>query len=779
MKLLKIFWPIIFIVCVWFVFSTPYFFQNKIPFSATYQVNFFAPWNAYPGFGSPVKNNAMPDVISQIFPWKTLTIDSLKQGILPLWNPYSFSGTAHLANYQSAVLTPLNLIFLILPFIDAWSIAVLLQPLMAGVFMYLYLRSLNLKQVSSTLGSISFMFCGFITTWMGYETLGYAIVFLPLSLFAIEKFYVKKQFKYLFLLSITVPLSFFSGHFQISLYFSLFVVMYLFYKLFLVKDKKLFAYTFFYFLFGVLLSMPQILPSIEAYTQSLRSGIFQTIEVIPWGYMATFFAPDIFGNPVTRNDWFGHYAEWNGFSGTLTIILALYIFFSGKFKKVWFFVFTAILAILLSFQSPIVDLIVMLKIPVLSTSAASRIIVLFSFSIAVLGAFGFEYLMDDLSKNLKKIIYWTGFCAFIFLLMWVVVVLKLFMSIDKIIIARQNLILPSILLISLIGFVILFLTLTKVKKSNKLLVFVPLVLILLVSFDLLRFAIKWQEFSPKNLVFPFVSVVDKFREISGYQRVFGNLGGEATIYYKLSSIEGYDAVYNQRYGQFIQSAKNADVENSFRSVVSFPRQGLYSRQFLNLLGVKYFVHKIADGRNSWVFPFYNYPDEFKLIYDDGVYQIYENLKVFKRVYLASGYKVQNDPQEIINTMFLEDLDLTKTVVLEKDPLVKLNMQTGSADIYKYLPSEVVISTKSNGNSLLFLSDSFYPGWKAYVDGKLSEIYRSDFTFRSVLVPKGQHIVKFVYDPLSFKLGLVLGLLGLILILAGSLLKRRFILFPKI
>lgn len=780
MKLLKIFWPIIFLVSVWFIFSLPYFLQNKVPFSSTYQVNFFAPWNAYPGFAGPVKNNAMPDVISQIYPWKTFTIDSLKKGILPLWNPYSFSGTTHLANYQSAVLTPLNLLFLVLPFIDAFSIAVLLQPLLAGIFMYLYLRSLSLKQISCIIGSVSFMFCGFITTWMGYETLGYAILFLPLALFSIERFYALQKFKYLFLLSITLPLSFFSGHFQISLYFSLFVVLYLFYKYIHIRNKKLFLYTFFYFFLGLLLTMPQVLPSIEAYGESLRSTIFQKVEIIPWSYIATFFAPDIFGNPVTRNDWFGHYAEWNGFAGTITLILALYTIFSGRFKKVWFFAFASLLAILLSFQSPVIDLIVLLKIPVLSTSAASRIIVLLSFSIAVLGSFGIDFLLDDLKKrNLRKITYWLTSVTVIFLFIWLVIVLKLFIPIDKIIIARQNLILPSILLAGLIGFILLFLFINKTKKINKLLVFVPLILLILVSFDVLRFAKKWQEFDPKSLAYPYVAVEDKFRQISGFERVFGNLGSEASVYYKLPSIEGYDAVYNQRYGQFIASVKNGDLENSPRSVVLFSKQGLHSRKALNLLGVKYFVHKLSDGRSPWVFPFWNYPDDFKLIYDDGIYQIYENSESFPRVFLAGDYKIQTDPQEILNTMFLEDLDLRKNLVLEKDPKIKLDIKDGSARVEKYLPNEVTINTKADGSSLLFLSDSYYPGWKVYVDGRQSEIYRADFAFRSVVVPKGEHSIKFIYDPMSFKLGLGLSILGAVLILVGFVGdKGRFILFPR-
>ena len=329
-KFLFRFWPIIFIFLVWFIFSSPYFLKNKVPFASNYQVNFFSPWSAYPQFAGPVKNNAMPDVIGQIYPWKHFTIQNLKAGQIPLWNPYSFSGTPHLANYQSAVFSPFNLLFFVLPFIDAWSVLVLLQPLLAGLFMYLLMRELGPKRPGSLISSIAFMFCGFLTTWMGYATLGYAILFLPLAIYSIEKFYSSNKIRFLFLLLVTIPLSFFSGHFQISLYFFVFTVFYVMFKLFQTKNIQNTFYLAFVAFIGFFLSLPQLLPSIELYSQTLRSTLFQKGEIIPWGYLSTFVAPDFLGNPVTRNDWFGHYAEWNGYIGLVPLMLAFYSIMNRK-----------------------------------------------------------------------------------------------------------------------------------------------------------------------------------------------------------------------------------------------------------------------------------------------------------------------------------------------------------------------------------------------------------------------------------------------------------------
>src|SRR5258708_31265528 len=65
------------------------------------------------------------------------------------------------------------------------------------------------------------MFCGFMVVLMAYGTLSFAIAYLPLAIYACQKFLRTNNKLFLVLLTTTIPLSFFSGHFQISLYFLL------------------------------------------------------------------------------------------------------------------------------------------------------------------------------------------------------------------------------------------------------------------------------------------------------------------------------------------------------------------------------------------------------------------------------------------------------------------------------------------------------------------------------------------------------------------------------
>ena len=90
-------------------------------------------------------------------------------------------------------------------------------------------------------------------------------------------------------------------------------------------------------------------------------------------------------------------------------------------------------------------------------------------------------------------------------------------------------------------------------------------------------------------------------------------------------------------------------------------------------------------------------------------------------------------------------------------------------IISYSPNEVIIEANLKRAGFLVLTDTYYPGWKVYIDGKESKIYRADYLFRAVPLPKGRQVVRYVYDPLSFKIGLLISL-GTALVLLVLMVK---------
>ena len=84
---------------------------------------------------------------------------------------------------------------------------------------------------------------------------------------------------------------------------------------------------------------------------------------------------------------------------------------------------------------------------------------------------------------------------------------------------------------------------------------------------------------------------------------------------------------------------------------------------------------------------------------------------------------------------------------------------------------------ATGNNMLFLSETFYPkGWKAYVDGKETEIYRLNYLFRGVIIPQGSYTLTMKFEPATFTLGKTISLITNLIVLGGIILFliRRFV-----
>ena len=117
---------------------------------------------------------------------------------------------------------------------------------------------------------------------------------------------------------------------------------------------------------------------------------------------------------------------------------------------------------------------------------------------------------------------------------------------------------------------------------------------------------------------------------------------------------------------------------------------------------------------------------------------------------------------MIDFMLAEETELKQTAVLEVEPDFEIQKchQKRGAEIIDYQPNRVVINLEAGCWSLLVLTDNFYPGWLATIDGETTKIYRTDYSFRGVVVPDGGHEVVFEYRPATFRWGLMIAYLAL-------------------
>ncbi len=739
------FWPYIYLFTFWFAFSSPYFIQGLVPYPSKYQATFFPPWSHHEKWWGPVKNNAMPDVIDQIYPWKHFTIESIKQtGEIPFWNPNNFAGNPHVANFQTAAFTPLNILFFLFPFVDAWSLLILLQPLLAGLFTYVYLKELKVSSISALISSVTFMFCGFAVVWMAYGTLSYAALFLPLILFGFEKAYNTKNKKYLSLIPLGLALSFFSGHFQTSLYVALFTAAYLLFTVITHRKVRIHFLTTLAFITGIGISLLQILPTITFYQNSIRSGLVYSGGGIPWYYLITLIAPDFFGNPVTRNDWLGSYAEWASFTGIIPLVLAIIALFAFKNRYVKFFLAAAVITLLFATDSPAHDLLVMSGLPIFSTSIPSRLIVLFSFSVAVLSGIGFDTLHELVRKQQKKKLLIVGAGLSLCLLsIWVTLMIVPILPAEYLKVAQKNLVLPTGLFFLMTGRIVYSL----LRREKYMIVFTSILLLTLASLDSYRFASKWMPFDQKDLVFADVPVLEAMQKEIGFGRYYGNLGTEVATYYNLPSIEGYDPLYVQRYGEFIRYSYDGTFRDAERSVVRLDRRGKYTDRVIDILGTTVIFHPRADSHQSWAYPVWENGERFKRFYEDDKFELYRNTSALPRAMLFTQFEVISDGKALLKRFYSDDFDFRNILLVENSPLSVKKTDSpvrNSVEIVDYLPNKVTIKTRTDIPALLFLSDTYYPHWFARVNGNSVEILRANYAFRAVEVPVGEATVEFYY-----------------------------------
>ncbi len=149
---------------------------------------------------------------------------------------------------------------------------------------------------------------------------------------------------------------------------------------------------------------------------------------------------------------------------------------------------------------------------------------------------------------------------------------------------------------------------------------------------------------------------------------------------------------------------------------------------------------------------------FRLVHSGDV-KIYENLDLLPRAYLVHNTLAVADLDSALD-LVAQNKVTPDTAVLEGSLALRGHSQPGDqAEIIAYAPERVEIRTVSAQEALLVLSDSFYPGWQATVDGDPAPILPVNGLVRGVPVPAGAHTVVFVYRPQSWRTGLILSGLG--------------------
>jgi len=749
------FLPLLILVLPVFFFFHSFLLQGKLPIPSDTIVVLYHPFidfsvKQFPK-GVPVKNYIMTDPVRQQYPWRWLAVSLEKGGQLPLWNPYSFAGSPLVANFQTAAFYPLNILLFIFPFSFGWSILILLEQLLAGIFLYWYLSNLRLRYSARFLGSFVYTFCGFMTAWLEWGTLDHVVLWLPLILLSIDKilvtnnkhlFSIKNGWSWVFLLSLTF--SFFSGDLQPFFYLAIITVCYFFARWMQFKKPKK-ALLHFVLLAGVffIITAIQWLPTMQFISLSARNADqlnkwTQPGWFIPWQNLAQFFAPDFFGNPATLNYWgIWNYGEFIGYVGIFPLIMALFALFYRSDRKTYFFGTFFFLSLIFSLPTIFAEIPYLLHIPFLVTSQPTRLLFITDFSLSILTALGLDYYLRDGMK--KKIVYPILFIFIVFVGLWYFALSGyklLHIPQDFVTVSKHNLYFPTVLLL----LSTLLLSGTIYLKNEKIKTALISVLIILTVIDLFRFSDKFIPFVQRLYLFPQTQALSYLQNQPGQFRIMTTsseiLPPNFSIMYHLQSLDGYDPLYLQRYGELIAAItqNKPDIHSLFGFDRIITPKNAGSR-LIDLFGVRY-VLSLSNLHEP----------KLKKVFTEGKTYIYENTQAFPRVFFVQNIKPAIDKDEAIKVLFDPHVNLHQTAVVEGWDSHATNFSSGSAAITSYQENSVVIITQSSHTAFLVLTDTFYPTWHVMVDGKEEKMYPTDYNFRGVLLQPGNHHVVF-YDSL--------------------------------
>ena len=753
------------------------------------------------------------DLMNHSYPLKATYGDALKKGKLLLWSSLIGNGYPVFAEGQTGGLYPINLLlFKFLPNLQAYNFSLLIHYFMAAFFTYLFVRKiLGLGRTPGLLAALTYALSGFFMTHLVHPAMIQVASFIPLNFLLVERIIQSARGTwqracgkksnappatcYMLLLAVAFTLQSLAGHHELSYFTIVFLFIYLFIRnLQIYKERLLrpFLLSTFYFLlsgiFALGLSAIQILPTLELTKFSTRKiGLsYQetTSYLLPLFHLLTFIKPKSlkFSETVDYTSQFPDAVNlWETYRYVGILPLALAGLTTGvwitnfvkknrnaekgkgkrekgkgvNFTPTFVILFAISLLLALGRATPFFKLFWLVVPGMKFFKYPTRFLVFTEFSLAILAGIGFEQILT-LTRNPRK----TRFARH---------------GAQKL---RYNKI-TGLLGYWVTGllFLDLFINNRPINPTTDPKTWFqppPIVSFLNQNLGHNRFhALRTTPFD-----YPLIENPQDQFELKNL------LPANFNLLYQLRQTDTLTGLLLSRHSQLNQEIPNSRLSLDTDTLVPPP---VWIR-IISLQAAKFLLSPIpfrhpalklvetiplAKPLTFNIYLLTKSGQEHERIPVTNIY-IYENSQGFPRAFIVPNSFITSENEKgILKLLSTQDINFKETVLLEEKPETmgngKWEMGNGKfeVEIIEDANEKVVISTKSEEPGFLVLADTFYPGWRAFVDGVPTKIYRANFNFRAIVLPKGEHRVEFVYQPLSFQIG------GMITLITGGLI----VLFP--
>lgn len=726
-------------------------------------------FNARPGAplsGDVFQMAAQGDLLAYYLPMMQHASERLLQGELPLWNPHACSGIPLLATLQIGAFYPGNLLALVLPIHHAIPWQMFIECALAAFFAAGLFRAWGHREVASAFGGILFLFaCVFgQVLWPPIVS---SLMWIPWILLAVERLVAAPSFRWWCGLALGVAFQILAGFPQYLAYGFYIVGPFALLRLF---ELRLFELPLLELplseraasplravlgrasmlalavALGVGLAAVQLLPSLELAGESMRQSTLSATDLhylTPWNPFESGEMLVAAVDPTPRFVSF-NLATGGGYLGIGTLLLAVLGVVAGfRSGRVWFWLVLGTLALFLSdglvgVSAPLYRLYA--ELPVVgSFRTPERMRVITFFCVVVLAVRGFDALRPADAARLRVPAVLAG------------VGLALAMAFTGHGLGVWRVVLALGLVLLLLG--------SRLDVQRR----------------------RWAEISLLALVV--VDLVLATGEF-GYLRSV-----PLELSHRYASTDRRTSLPAGLFEQERDAVGTGRIELvGYRPrIASSPSNGGYRLSCYEPLVPAQWARlertlRVGVGMGATLYDLD--PDEQAVLYDiagvervlleptEGEHAVFFNEDALPRAYLVNSWRVASQTKAF-EYLRRGNVDFRAEVLLEEDPgLAGVGFpwpEIRAAEIVDYAPERVVIRADAPSASLLVLSDTHYPGWRATVDGEVVPILRANGLYRAVPLEQGSHRVVFEYVPASLRVGglvslasaFVLGLVGMV------------------
>ena len=702
------------------------------------------------------------DFLYQNYPFRHFAATSMATGQMPLWNPYTFNGMPFLADIQTAVF---YLPCTVLAFFVSdgrlsayWlELVIILHFVLAGVSMFALARSFQLHRLPSLFAGAAYMLSGFMITHAIHQQIVTLVAWYPLIVMFFRNAIVEFRWRWVFLCALALGHSTLAGFPQLSLYLYYFLFILFLFELLsrhqwsgLLTRGALMMATRAAIMFGlsIAVAMIQLLPTNELAELSQRAQITYekaTEGTLAWSQLMTLVLPKLFGEAGAggMNYWgpgtYWYYWETCIYLGILPLLLAVVSLMLWKkntyVKLLWGI---GVFAVLFSLGNNfILHKLFFDYIPGFSRFRnPARMGIWLAFAGSLLSAFSLQEILVGGWKNISRTSMRTSLLVSVVagIVLWFLAISG---TLSETFLFMKN---PQ--------------AFAFVKKEAH----QSLLFLLLSGGTLYSLVVRptWAKASGPALVA--ILFLDMM--------TFGSSQNTAKL---------DPADYFGRSGTLISFLKNQGASEIFRvntrtsqGMVMDRNQGMVDRIFTMEGYTPLVLQRVYApyGTADQTYDLLNV--KYRTVADtqSGSLSLAPHPTYLPRAFFLYSIHVADNEEELLAYLKSPDFTHRTMAVIEKNPAMPIvapdTTPRWKAHISRYENNTITLDVETSHTGILVLSEIFYPGWRAYVDNAETEILRTDYNLRSIVVRPGGHVVEFRFDPPSYRYGSMVTLASLLI-----------------